>query len=362
MKVALIDDELNSLILLEALLKPYKDIQVMGKFTHPDDGFRLFENEKIDLVFLDIEMGAIHGIDVAKELVIMYPSMEIVFVTAHSEFAVEAFEINVVDYLLKPLNPRRLAKSIKRAQEKLSVLKENERLSSTTGHTFIATTFGKFHLFDLENQIIKWRTRKGRELFVLLWRHHKVPIDKEYIIDTLWPDMSPDKATALLYTTMYQVRKALGGKGIDNPVKLVGEDYQLQISIDSDYEEFRRILGTFKTTANIERGLILYKDNFLQEYDWALSERHILQNEYLAYLRECTLLKTIKIEPQLKRSCLEKMVQVDPLNEEYVSALLSHYFESGDDGSLDALYCDYESSLEELGLEVPNSFKGYLKI
>lgn len=362
LKVLLIDDELNALNYLEAMLKPHSDIQVMGKYTDAGAAIHQLGIERIDLIFLDIEMGFFHGIDIAEELVNLYPKLEIVFITAHSEFAVEAFELDAIDYLLKPVNATRLEETIRRVQERLSGDREKEHTLSNSNDKFFASTFGKFHLFDEKKNIVKWRTKKGRELVVLLWKNQDRPVDKEYIIETLWPEMPFDSAVILLYTTVYQVRKALRRKDKENPIKLVGEDYQLKISISSDYEELQQILSAPKIASNIQRSLELYQDNFLQEYDWVSSERFALENAFLHYLEECIFNNNNIIEPSLKESCLEKIIQVDPLNEKCVLELLSYYSESGNPVKMNALYREYKKELKELSLEVPSSFERYVEI
>ena len=362
MKVLLIDDEQNSLNYLEAMLKSHKNIQVMGKYMDVEVVFQQLRKQKINLIFLDIEMGPFHGIEVAEELVKLYPNLEIVFVTAHAEFAVEAFELNAVDYLLKPVNANRLEETIKRVQERVSEIGKTENALSQLDDNFFATTFGKFHLFDGQKNIVKWRTKKGRELVVLLWKKQGRPVDKEYIIETLWPEMPFDSAVILLYTTVYQARKALRRKDMENPIKLVGEDYQLQISISSDYEELQQILGAPKTASNIQRSLELYQDNFLQEYDWVSPERFTLESDFIHYLEDFVFNNKSIIELSLKEACLEKIVQVDPLNEKCILELLSYYTESGNRMKMNALYREYKKGLKELSLEVPSSFKKYVEI
>lgn len=348
MKVLLIDDEPNALNYLEAMLKPYTNIQILGKYTDVDIAMQHIKKEKIDLIFLDIEMGAFHGIDVARELVKWYPELQIVFVTAYHEFAIDAFEINVVDYLLKPVNTKRLEVTIKRVETKLSNIEEKKNRLLNSNYDFFVTTFGRFHLFDEQQNIIKWRTRKGRELVALLWRNREKPIDKESIIDTLWPNMPFDNALKLLYTTIYQTRRNLKRTDGKSPIKLVGEGYLLQMSIFSDYEELKQLMHAPKNVSNIKGCLALYQDNFLQDYDWALSDRFLLQNEYLLYLDDCIFNNLNVQDPALRQVCLEKRYQVDPLNEKYVLELLESYEETGNMVKMSALLKEYKIRLKEL--------------
>lgn len=356
----LIDDEQNALDYLEKMLRPHKDIQIMGKHKYVDTAIEQLSREPIDLVFLDIEMGFYHGIEVAEKLVGLHPNLEIVFVTAYAEFAVEAFGLGATDYLLKPVNAGRLKEAVKRARERILLNQGRQAETLIIQNGFSATTFGKFYLYDEQDTVVKWRTRKGRELVALLWKQRGRPIDKERIIETLWPEMVFDNAVKLLYTTVYQVRQALGGKGRKNAISLVGEDYQLDITIVNDYDDLQQLLTSPKIPVNIERSLALYEDNFLREYDWAEPERYSLENAFLLYLEECIFDRSVQLTPALKEACLEKMIQIDPLHEKTVLELISFYSAAGNLAKMNALYGHYKKELGELNLEESPSFARYV--
>lgn len=113
LKTILIDDERPALKALEYLLKRYPDVEIRGTFTEPDQARKILQDH-IDLVFLDIDMPKQNGIDFAKQVIAKYQNTQIIFVTAYSHFAVEAFEINALDYIMKPVSPKRLDKTMDR--------------------------------------------------------------------------------------------------------------------------------------------------------------------------------------------------------------------------------------------------------
>lgn len=117
LKTILVDDERPALKALEHLLKRYPDIEIKGTFTDPDQAREALQ-EKIDLVFLDIDMQKQNGIDFAKKIIAKHQNIEIIFVTAYSHFAVEAFEVNALDYIMKPVSPKRLDKTMERITQK----------------------------------------------------------------------------------------------------------------------------------------------------------------------------------------------------------------------------------------------------
>jgi two-component system LytT family response regulator len=114
LKAILIDDEKPALLQLERLLVADGRLEIRGKFTTFAEGMVHLAQEKADIVFLDIEMPDINGLEASEYIQQMDSANIIVFVTAFSEYAVEAFEVQAFDYLLKPVYPARLAKTIDR--------------------------------------------------------------------------------------------------------------------------------------------------------------------------------------------------------------------------------------------------------
>src|SRR5690606_2041089 len=103
MKAIIIDDERLALNYVEYQLQQITDVQIVGKYTDPHLGKEHVFRESVDIVFLDIHMYEINGIELAEQLLERKPRMNIVFVTAYDDYAIKAFELNAVDYILKPV-------------------------------------------------------------------------------------------------------------------------------------------------------------------------------------------------------------------------------------------------------------------
>ncbi|MBP2635369.1 MAG: domain S-box protein [Firmicutes bacterium] len=114
LRTILVDDEKPALKALERLLIQYPDIYIVGMFTDINQALELIKNDSIHLLFLDIDMPKLNGIAAAKEILSNNATIDIIFVTAYSHFAVEAFEVNAFDYIMKPVSPKRLNKTIER--------------------------------------------------------------------------------------------------------------------------------------------------------------------------------------------------------------------------------------------------------
>lgn len=133
MRVAIIDDERPARSELKyQLLELVPDADII----EGDSGAAALElagENKFDLFFLDIELEDIKGTSIVKALKTMQPDMKIVFVTAYSEYAVQAFELSVEDYLMKPYNKKRLEKALKKCFKKEEIKTHKRWLLTVMG-------------------------------------------------------------------------------------------------------------------------------------------------------------------------------------------------------------------------------------
>jgi two-component system LytT family response regulator len=118
LRVVVADDERPARTFLMSLLRSFEDVAVVGEATTGREAVTLIEKDKPDLALLDWQMPELDGIGVVRTL--RKVDMPLVaFVTAYDEHAVRAFEVNAVDYLLKPVDKSRLRETINRAQERI---------------------------------------------------------------------------------------------------------------------------------------------------------------------------------------------------------------------------------------------------
>ena len=115
-RVVVIDDEEPARNELCFQLKQIGNVEIVGEASDGIKALDLIESLKPDLALLDIQMPGLTGFEVARELVNQNTESQVVFVTAYDHYAIEAFEINAVDYLLKPVEPLRLRHTLERVQ------------------------------------------------------------------------------------------------------------------------------------------------------------------------------------------------------------------------------------------------------
>ena len=122
MNVIIVDDEPLAIEVIETYLSHFPELKLKAKCSNAVEAFEALESAEIDLMFLDIQMPQISGIDFLKSL---KNPPKVIFTTAFSNFAVEGFELNAVDYLLKPFSLERFSKAVQKFLE-IHTKKENK--------------------------------------------------------------------------------------------------------------------------------------------------------------------------------------------------------------------------------------------
>src|SRR3954462_5113268 len=112
-KAVIIDDERLARNELKKLLLDFPEIEVVGEAANAAEGLEKIENLSPDLIFLDIQMPGKTGFDMLTEL---DSAPHVIFTTAYDEYALKAFEVNALDYLMKPIEPKRLADALQKLQ------------------------------------------------------------------------------------------------------------------------------------------------------------------------------------------------------------------------------------------------------
>ena len=118
LRVIIADDERPAREFLKSILREFENVEIVGEAENGSDAVELIKSVKPDLAILDLKMPELSGLDAVKLLRKSQMPL-IAFVTAHDEFAIQAFDVNAVDYLLKPVERSRLAETIQRATERL---------------------------------------------------------------------------------------------------------------------------------------------------------------------------------------------------------------------------------------------------
>jgi len=132
LRLLIADDEPLAAERLQLLLAQIPDVDLVGTASDGEGAVRMADALSPDVLLLDIEMPGLDGIDVARALAARQPSAAVIFITAFDQFAVAAFEVEAVDYLMKPVTPDRLKRALKRAREHLHRREKTSAKPSST--------------------------------------------------------------------------------------------------------------------------------------------------------------------------------------------------------------------------------------
>ena len=287
MKAVLVDDEYYALQGLRMELEEHKDMEVVGLFTSPKDFLEQLDALAPDIIFLDIEMPMINGINCAERILEMQSVPRIVFVTAYDQYAIRAFEINALDYLLKPVVPDRLNKTLERFRMK-PVAKSTQELQFNCFKRFLIQDKGV-------EKDINWRTKKAEELIAFLICEEGAYVTKEKIAEALWPDLDQQRGLSNLYLTHYYIKKMTQENGLQVPIESKRGRMRILINPkDCDVFQFNDWIKRGKLSSKeekqgyFEKAFSLYKGMIFEDryYPWVTVCQQIYEREYLELVQE----------------------------------------------------------------------------
>lgn len=160
MKAIIIDDERLARQELKNLLAAHKEIEVVAECANAEEAREKISQINPDVIFLDIQMPGKTGLELLEEISAL---PEVVFVTAYDEYAIRAFEINALDYLLKPVQPVRLSETVKKLlnkesgekKENNSPLEDNDQVFVKDGEKCWFVNLSNIRLFESEGNYVR---------------------------------------------------------------------------------------------------------------------------------------------------------------------------------------------------------------
>ncbi|MEC1752619.1 response regulator [Bacillus mojavensis] len=279
MNALIVDDEHLALLHFKNMLERTNAFQSITAFQDPIEALEHAAILAIDAVFLDIEMPGINGIELAEAIQAQNENVQVVFITAYNEFAIKAFELNAIDYLLKPVIYKRLETTVERIRtnNKLRAPAEN-----TEAHYFIQC-FGSLQFYQILNSVktnipVKWRTSKAREIYAFLLQNQGRVVSKDLLIDLFWPNYDVSKASTQLYSTIYQIRKLIGQVPFGQSIEKTETGYILRFSgVKIDVVEWERSLKEAPplNTSTLHQHmdmLMSYENHYFMEYGYLWAE------------------------------------------------------------------------------------------
>lgn len=248
MKVLLVDDEELQLIRLKETCAKVLPDSVFITYTNPVKAFEGTIKEQIDLAFLDIEMPVMNGLTLARKLKLRSPSTKVIFVTAHDQYARDAFRVHASGFISKPVNEAKVQEEIGELSRPI-VLKATKRIQ--------AKCFGHFEIL-CDGQPIKFKRSKSKELIAYLIDRNGAAINMAELNAVLWEEDHPSYLRNLI-SDIQQAFKEIGCEDIF--VKRHNECFIDASKIDCDAYEFQN---------NNPDAIRLFRGEYMTQYPWAM--------------------------------------------------------------------------------------------
>lgn len=250
MRFLLADDEPLALRDLKEAVERVSPESELACFTTVREAIGYAKKHKIDVGFLDIEMGTVNGIALAKALKELWPDMAVVFVTSHVQYALEAFQIHATGYLLKPVDEKDL-------KNELTFIYPEEK----TGKKIQVKTFGGFDVF-VDGTALTFKRAKSKELLALLIDKKGSSVTVREGCAVLWEDKPYGAVEKSYYQTVVaELRQTLRGAGIED--LLVKQRNSLSIKPELlDCDSYRFMEGDAKAINS-------YRHDYMNCYSWA---------------------------------------------------------------------------------------------
>lgn len=156
-KSIVIDDEELARTLLKSYIEKIAFLELVGSFENPLEAFSTLKEKPVDLIFLDIQMPEIKGTDFAK---MINPETKVIFTTAYSEYALEGFNLNALDYLLKPITFERFLQAVNKIQPK--ILNTENFITIKSGYDLHKLKHNSILFIESDNEYLVFHTSERK--------------------------------------------------------------------------------------------------------------------------------------------------------------------------------------------------------
>lgn len=361
MRAVVIDDETPSLNLMKIVMGENPDLELVGAFSDPEEALRGIAVLHPDVVFTDVEMPKMSGMELARKIRAHSEDIQIVFITAYEQYALGAFEVDAANYILKPFTQADLKATVRR-------LLKNRR-----GHAVFSEepkrnriiTLGGFAVYGAEeNRAVRWPTAKVQELFAFFVFGEGREADKWTLCDLLWPHALPRKAEHSLHSAVSRVKQALREEGIPNLLSCEKGKYRMDLSrFSCDAWDLTRFLREHpaadeENLADYERALSLYRGELFgrEDYVWAMDLKQKIAGDFLEGIQKVARFHMEKGRCENAGRLLRRALEINPCDEESAELLMRACARAGEKAELAACYRRLERALRaELGITPPES-------
>jgi two-component system LytT family response regulator len=168
----IVDDEPLALDLMESYVRQTPFLRLVGRCSNAMEVFAFLEKEKVDLLFLDIQMLGLNGIEISK---LLKDRTRVIFTTAYEQYAIDGYKVDAIDYLLKPVSYPDFLKAALKAQKLFEISHQNKEESDNNPGLFIKSDYRMFRVdpeditfIEGEKDYVKIHTTSGESIMALM--------------------------------------------------------------------------------------------------------------------------------------------------------------------------------------------------
>lgn len=357
-RAILVDDEILALQHMKKKLGELGTVEVINTFPNAESFLSVMEQLDFQVAFLDIEMPGLDGLDLAKIIKEWNKDIYIVFVTANRDYAIQAFELQSLDYLLKPILKYRLEKTITRIEEQLQITKKYPISIEPTSSIIKVVCFNEFVVYH-QDEPVKWKTAKSKELFAFLVSNLHNYVHRDTIIDQLWPEHDYKKAKIQLHTSMSHLRKMLDSIGYEQVISFSNQSYALELdTLQCDSIDLENMIqlhpevnpGNIQT---FEQVVQQYTGDYMEKnsYVWATVKTQSIRQKLFQLLQKMIDYYVAYDDSDKKQHYLQILLKHNPYSEYTLQQLMLHYIKVGNrSAAVQAYHLFTELLLDDIGI------------
>ena len=366
MKAFVVDDERLSAEHITRLLHN-EGIQAYS-YTNPREAYEMIRVHKPEALFLDIEMPELGGLELAEQVHAMKHECEIVFITAYNQYAVEAFEVNALDYLLKPILPEQIKRAVNRVNQRRRQF--DTSIMAGRGRVKISL-LGKVSIYlGDEKKPLHFVTSKCAEIFsYMLLQKSEKEVSKWRLLDAIWPEKDEKKGDINLRSTISRLNRTFRESNIHISMVSTGNGYRLDIN-EPDLEVDAFLLEQY--ALHSERvscdNVKSYEDIILRDYDMFLEAFdsewcNLLRTSYHRYFIKAAdklvqYYEAVPVDSLRLLEVLERMLQFEPYDDKLREKALRLYKKLKGRKGAENYYRSYLDLLRrDLGIELEETWK-----
>ena len=251
MRIIAVDDESIILTMLENEIRSAVPKAEVAAFTDPEDALHYAETNEVDVAFLDIRLGTMDGVELAKEIKEQHPFANIVFCTGYSEYMPEAFQIRASDYLLKPVT----AEKIRHAMDSL---RHPPKFNIPQDKLYIRC-FGRFEVY-YQDRLLENIPKRAKELLAYLVYRHGAMCSTREVMSSVFIKLSE---------SYFRVARM----DLEGVLREIGQEDVLKkqwgkVGIDTE----KIVCDWYEYTDGNPEAINLYDPKFMEPYWWAKAE------------------------------------------------------------------------------------------